>query len=146
VYELRVQGKDVAGNLSGKEMYKINFEVINASTITRFYPYPNPFSSNTRFIFTLTGGAVPERMKIQVLTVTGKVVREITHEEIGPIRVGNNITQFAWDGTDEFGDKLANGVYLYRVVMDRNQDEFKHRRTAGDKAFKQEYGKLYILR
>jgi flagellar hook assembly protein FlgD len=146
VYELRVQGKDVAGNLSGKEMYKINFEVINASTITRFHPYPNPFSSNTRFIFTLTGGSIPERMKIQVLTVTGKVVREITQEEIGPIRIGNNITQFAWDGTDEFGDKLANGVYLYRVVMDRQPEEFKHRRTAGDRAFKQEYGKLYILR
>jgi hypothetical protein len=146
LYELRVQGKDVAGNLSGLEMYRINFEVINESTITRFYPYPNPFSTNTRFIFTLTGSNVPENLKIQVMTVTGKVIREITRDEIGPIRIGNNITQFAWDGTDEFGDRLANGVYLYRVVMDRNQDEFKHRRTAGDKAFKQEFGKLYILR
>lgn len=146
LYELRVQGKDAVGNISGKEMYQINFEVINESAITRFYPYPNPFSSNTRFIFTLTGSTIPENLKIQIMTVTGKVIREITKEEIGPIRIGNNTSQFAWNGTDEFGDKLANGVYLYRVVMDREQEEFKHRRTAGDKAFRQEYGKLYILR
>jgi hypothetical protein len=146
IYELRVQGKDVAGNLSGIEMYRISFEVINESSITRFYPYPNPFSSNTRFIFTLTGSTVPEDFKIQIMTITGKVIREIRQDEIGPIRIGNNISQFAWDGSDEFGDKLANGVYLYRVVMDRKTDEFKQRHTAGDKAFKHEYGKLYILR
>jgi len=149
-YTLRVQGKDVSENKAGFEPYSIEFEVINESTVTHFYPYPNPFSSKTRFVYTLTGSTVPENLKIQIMTITGKVVREITKEELEPIKIGNNISDFAWDGTDEFGDKLANGVYLYRVVMDTGENEFKNRKAGSsgkaDQAFKKEYGKLYILR
>ena len=58
---------------------------------------------------------MPDEIKIQILTVTGRVVREITEDELGPIQIGRNITEYAWDGTDEFGDRLANGVYLYTV-------------------------------
>jgi len=149
-YTLRVQGKDLSNNKSGFEPYTIDFEVINESTVTHFYPYPNPFSSKTRFVYTLTGSTVPENLKVQIMTITGKVVREITKAELEPIKIGNNISDFAWDGTDEFGDKLANGVYLYRVMMDTGETEFKQRKagTSGkaDQAFKKEYGKIYILR
>jgi flagellar hook assembly protein FlgD len=146
VYSLQIQGRDVSGNISGVEPYKISFEVVNESKITHFYPYPNPFSSNTRFVFTLTGGEIPNQIKIQIMTVTGKVVREITQDELGPIRIGNNISSFAWDGTDEFGDKLANGVYLYRVSVKSNGQQMEHRQTAADKGFKKDFGKIYILR
>lgn len=145
IYTLVVRGKDLSENPSGGQDYRITFEVINESSITNFYPYPNPFSSSTRFVFTLTGNEVPQDMKIQIMTVTGKVVREITKAELGHIRIGNNKTEYAWDGTDEFGDKLANGVYLYRIIL-KNGDAFKHRKTAGDKAFHKNFGKLYILR
>lgn len=146
VYKLIVQGKDASGNKSGTQSYEIKFEVINASTITNFYPYPNPFSTSTRFIFTLTGSELPEDLKIQIMTVSGKVVREIMKHELGNIHIGNNITDYHWNGTDEFGDKLANGVYIYRVIIKNQNDNFEHRETAGDKAFKKGYGKLYILR
>ncbi|MBK0404587.1 hypothetical protein I5M27_16445 [Adhaeribacter sp. BT258] len=148
VYSLRVQGRDNSDNEAGFEPYSITFRVVNESSITHFYPYPNPFSSHTRFVFTLTGNPenMPRNLKIQIMTVTGKVVREIQKEELGPIHVGNNMS-LPWDGTDEYGDKLANGAYLYRVVMEKSPlEEMKHRKTAGDKAFKKEYGKLYILR
>lgn len=146
IYSIVVQGRDVNGNKSG-QLYRISFEVVNASTITNFYPYPNPFSTSTRFVFTLTGKHIPDDIKIQIMTVTGKVVREITKAELGHIHVGHNITDYAWDATDEFGDKLANGVYLYRVIIkDSNENAFNHRETAGDKSFKKNFGKLYILR
>jgi hypothetical protein len=144
-YTIIVQGKDVNGNKSG-QYYRVTFHVENASTISNFYPYPNPFSSSTRFVFTLTGAYIPDDLKIQIMTVTGKVVREITKEELGHIHIGNNKTDYAWNGTDEFGDKLANGVYLYRVIIKNKGDNFEHRNTAGDKAFKHDFGKLYILR
>lgn len=146
IYRLQVQGRDASNQLSGNNTYEISFEVINESSITHFYPYPNPFSTSTRFVFTLTGSNIPNRMKIQIMTVSGKVVREITKDELGPIHIGNNITEYAWDGRDEFGDQLANGVYLYRVLMDTDGQGFEHRTTAGDQAFKQGYGKMYILR
>jgi len=146
IYTMRVIASDASGNQAGTAPYEISFEVINESAITNFYPYPNPFSSNTRFVFTLTGGEVPDQFKIQIMSVSGRIVREITQDEIGPLRIGNNITTYAWDGTDEFGDQLANGVYLYRVLIRSNGQAMEQRATAADKAFKNGFGKLYILR
>ncbi|MFY0651963.1 MAG: hypothetical protein JXQ96_08025 [Cyclobacteriaceae bacterium] len=146
MYTLSVQASDETGNESGTEPYEINFEVINESTITNFYPYPNPFSSSTKFVFTLTGNDIPDDIKIQIMTVTGRVVREIFMQELGNIRIGNNITDYAWDGKDEFGDQLANGVYLYKVYLKNNGKEITHRSTSSDQAFKNGFGKLYLLR
>jgi hypothetical protein len=145
-YTMEVRAKDATGVASGISPYRIGFEVVSEASVTNFYPFPNPFSTKTNFIFTLTGSTIPEQIKIQILTVTGKVVKEIMKEELGPLRIGNNKTEYAWDGTDAYGDKLANGVYLYRVVMSRIDEEMKHRNTFGDSAFKNGYGKLYILR
>ncbi|MEM9856060.1 MAG: C25 family cysteine peptidase [Bacteroidota bacterium] len=146
IYSLRVEADDASANQAGSEPYLINFEVINESTITNFYPYPNPFSTSTKFVFTLTGSEIPDQIKIQIMTVSGKIVREITQDELGPIRVGNNISDFTWDGRDEFGDQLANGVYLYKVDVRQNGESIELRGTAGDKAFKNGIGKLYLLR
>nr|WP_250427347.1 C25 family cysteine peptidase [Pontibacter ruber] len=145
-YTLEVRARDVVGKASGISPYRINFMVENESKITNFYPFPNPFSTKTQFIFTLTGSTIPQNMKIQILTITGKVVKEIMKEEMGPLRIGNNKTAYAWDGTDTYGDKLANGVYLYRVVMTQEEEKMQHMWKKGDKAFKNGYGKLYILR
>jgi hypothetical protein len=146
VYTLEVQAQDETGNQSGTVPYEVSFEVINESTITHFYPYPNPFSTSCRFVFTLTGSTIPDQMKIQIMTVSGRVVREITQDEIGPIRIGNNITSYAWDGRDEFGDQLANGVYFYRVFVRSSGNDLNRRNTSADRAFKKGFGKLYILR
>jgi hypothetical protein len=146
VYGLQIKAEDQAGNESGSEPYEVSFEVINKSTVTHFYPYPNPFSTRCKFVFTLTGSVVPDEIKIQILTVTGRVVREITQNEIGAIKIGNNISEYAWDGRDEFGDQLANGVYFYKVFINSNGNIVEHRTTSADKAFKHGYGKLYILR
>lgn len=149
IYTIRVEATDESGNRASEfeDAYELQFEVINESSITHFYPYPNPFSTSTRFVFTLTGVDVPDEIKIQIMTVTGRVVREILQDEIGPIRVGNNITQYAWDGRDEYGNLLANGVYFYRVITNVNGQTINRRRTNADKAFSKDgYGKLYILR
>jgi len=146
IYSLRVQAADAAGNVAGFEPYSISFEVSNESEITNFYPYPNPFSTSTRFVFTLTGSEIPDDIRIQVMTVSGKVVREIGMDEIGNVRIGNNLTEFAWNGTDQFGDRLANGVYFYRVMVQKAGGAMATRATAGDKGFKNGFGKLYILR
>ncbi len=147
LYRLQVQATDPAGNQAGAEPYAIEFKVINETMISNFYPYPNPFSTNTRFLFTVTG-KVPQNLKIQVMTVTGRVVRELTKADLGAdLRVGNNATTNTWDGTDEYGDKLANGVYLYRVVVQDDQEQFKAYKTTSDsKLFQHNWGKLYILR
>ncbi|MCW3084289.1 MAG: hypothetical protein JWP12_1655 [Bacteroidetes bacterium] len=145
-YQLLVQAKDRSNNQSGSVDYKINFEVINRSTITEVMNYPNPFSTSTRFVFTLTGSELPTNFKIQIMTITGKVVREIFQDELGSIHIGRNITEFAWNGKDEFGDQLANGVYLYRVVTQIAGSDIERRETEADQYFKKGWGKMYLMR
>jgi hypothetical protein len=145
-YQLLVQAKDKSKNLSGNVDYKINFEAINATTITQVMNYPNPFSTSTRFVFTLTGAEIPTNFKIQIMTITGKIVREIFEDELGPVHVGRNITEFAWNGRDQYGDQLANGVYLYRVLTKVNGINIDRRETSADKYFKNGWGKMYLMR
>ncbi|MFB0925793.1 MAG: T9SS type A sorting domain-containing protein, partial [Vicingaceae bacterium] len=145
-YKLRVQASDRTDNKSGSIDYIIGFEVINRSTITNIINYPNPFTTSTRFVFTLTGSEVPEVFKIQIMTITGKVVREIHKDELGPINIGRNISDFAWDGTDTYGDRLANGLYLYHVITQINSEEIEHRETSGDGYFKKGFGKMYLFK
>lgn len=145
-YTLSVQGSDKSGNLSGDLDYSVEFEIIHESTITSMMNYPNPFSTSTRFVFTLTGSEVPDDILIQIMTVSGRVVREISEDEIGAINIGRNITEFAWDGTDEFGDPLANGVYLYRVKTRINGESIEHRESGADQYFTKNFGKMYLIR
>ncbi len=146
LYTLFVSANDKSGNNSGELSYSVDFEVINKPSITHLLNYPNPFSTSTQFVFTLTGRELPDYMKIQILTVTGKIVREIGQEELGPLRIGINRTEYAWDGRDEYGDQLANGVYLYRVITKRNGQDYEMRSTRNDYMFRQGFGKMYLMR
>ena len=145
-YRLQVHAKDMAGNISGDNDYIIDFNVITKSTITNLLNYPNPFSSQTRFVFELTGSEIPDELEIEIFTITGKIVKRIYLEELGPITIGKNITEYAWDGCDTYGDKLANGVYFYTVKAKLNGENIEKRDVGTDKYFKREVGKMYILR
>ncbi|MGB0929962.1 MAG: C25 family cysteine peptidase [Chitinophagales bacterium] len=147
-YEITIEAKDRSDNDFARRAFKSSFEVITESMISNVLNYPNPFTTSTRFLFTITGAEVPEYLKIQIMTISGKVVREITQAELGALHIGENLTEFAWDGTDEFGDRLANGVYLYRVISRLNGQEIQQLETNElvDATFKNGWGKLYLLR
>ncbi len=145
-YSILIQGEDKSGNLSGDFDYHIDFEVIHESMISQLMNYPNPFSTSTRFVFTLTGDRIPDDILIQIMTISGRVVREISESELGPIQIGRNISDYAWDGRDEFGDQLANGVYLYRVKAKIDGVDIELLKTGGDKYFHKGLGKMYLLR
>ena len=148
-YELMVKGRDSVGNPTGNTDYRVLFSVINKPMISNLLNYPNPFTTSTAFVFMVTGSEVPQNIKIQILTVSGKVVKEITKNELGPIHIGRNITEYKWDGTDRYGQKLANGVYLYRVFTNLNGkslDKFKSENENTDKYFTKGYGKMYLMR
>jgi len=152
-YELTVTGKDRSGNTAGNIEYKVGFQVINKPMISNMLNYPNPFTTSTAFVFTITGAEVPQNIRIQIMTITGKIVREIAKDELGPLHIGRNITEFKWDGTDQYGQKLANGIYLYRVItnlngrsLDKYRSTEKDNEDNTDKYFNKGYGKMYLMR
>jgi Peptidase family C25 len=148
-YTLIVTGSDNSGNPSGTIPYQVTFKIITKAMISNMLNYPNPFTTSTAFVFTITGSDVPQNIKIQILTITGKVVREITKEELGPLHVGRNITEFKWDGTDMYHARLANGVYLYHVVTNLNGkslDKYTSQSDNTDQYFNKGYGKMYLMK
>ncbi len=114
------------------------------------------FGSKTKTISTpnpYTGAGAPQINFNTVITgasnasnISGKVVREITKAELGPINIGRNISEYAWDGRDEFGDPLGNGVYLYRVITKIAGSEIEKRSTDADRFFHKGFGKMYLMR
>ncbi len=159
-YELLIKAKDATGNkvtdyqLTDKDKgnadffnYRSSFKVITKSSISKILNYPNPFTTSTHFVYTLTGKEPPAYFKIQVMSVSGKVVRELTQDDLGELRTGTHQTDKSWDGTDQFGDKLANGVYLYKIIAKKaNGENYESHETGADQFFKNDVGKMVILR
>ena len=94
--------------------------------------YPNPFTTSTEFFFEHNQCCTSLDAQIQILTVSGKLVKTINQPVL---TVGYRSEGIQWNGRDDFGDKLAKGVYIYRL---------KVRTPDGEQAEKLE--KLVILK
>jgi hypothetical protein len=87
--------------------------------LTHILNYPNPFTTKTKFFIEHNQCCTSLKVMVQIYTITGKVVKSI-NQTIND--GGFRLDGIEWDGRDEFGDKLARGVYIYRVsVTDNNK-------------------------
>ncbi|MCD6018231.1 MAG: hypothetical protein K0S53_1352 [Bacteroidetes bacterium] len=82
--------------------------------LTHILNYPNPFTSKTKFFIEHNQCCVSLKVLIQIYTISGKVVKSINKTIINE---GFRFDGIEWDGKDEYGDKLARGVYIYRVSV-----------------------------
>ena len=76
---------------------------------------------------------------IQVYTISGRLVKTLQAQVFadGALRQDDCIS---WDGRDDFGDPLARGVYLYKVLI--QAPGFNGQNLKGESAFE----KLVILK
>jgi flagellar hook assembly protein FlgD len=95
-----------------------NLEFVVASSaelaLEHVLNYPNPFTTHTEFSFEHNQACESLDVRIQVFTVGGKLVKSIVQQ------VQNNgfrVDPIAWDGRDDFGDKIGRGVYVYKVEV-----------------------------
>ena len=107
-HSINIQG-DGLSNQAGD--LQRTFYVANELKIMNLYNYPNPFKSYTYFTFNLT--RIPEQLKINLYTIAGRLIKVIT---IPKSKLNNNFNKIYWDGRDENGDLVANGVYLYKII------------------------------
>jgi hypothetical protein len=114
-YQLKVFGKDSSGNQVDSAGITKSFLIENKTKLLNVYNYPNPFSSETYFTFKLTH--MPDEIKIKVFTVTGRLVREI---KLLQSQLNYDFNRVFWDGRDEDGDLLSNGIYFYKIIMKQN--------------------------
>ncbi len=119
-YELTVFAKDASDNIASENGYSKKFVVNNETKILNVYNYPNPFNDDTHFTFMLT--QIPEEVKIKIYTIAGRLIKQI---ELSSDQLDFDFNKIYWDGRDEDGDLVGNGVYLYKVIMkdgDKSED------------------------
>jgi hypothetical protein len=111
-YAIKILWKDSGGNIVDSSGVEKFFLVSNEAKLLNVYNYPNPTSGETHFTFKLT--QLPEEIRIKIFTIAGRLVREI---KLSSSELKYDFNKIYWDGRDEDGDVLANGVYLYKVIM-----------------------------
>ncbi|MRT91786.1 type IX secretion system sortase PorU [Ancylomarina sp. 16SWW S1-10-2] len=107
-------------NLNNPSESEIDFLVAKDSklAIEHLLNYPNPFTTNTGFYFEHNQASGEIEILIQILTVSGKLVKTLeTSMNSSGFRVG----PINWDGKDDFGDSIGRGVYFYRLKL-RTED------------------------
>ncbi|MGE5356275.1 MAG: type IX secretion system sortase PorU [Deltaproteobacteria bacterium] len=112
-YSVNVEAWDIFNNKSEK---MLEFVVINNNEegLKNVLNFPNPFSTKTNFRFEHD---LPDNhldVIINIFSLSGKLVKTIEHSAF---TTGFQIDNIEWDGTDDFGSKLANGVYVFRIKV-----------------------------
>ncbi len=116
-HSLKLKVWDVYNNSS--QAYT-EFVVAESSEMALDYlmSYPNPFKDWTIFSFEHNQSLEPIDVKIEIYTLSGQLVKTITDVYNAG---GYRYKSYEWDGCDEGGEKLMQGMYVYRVIV-QNSD------------------------
>jgi hypothetical protein len=106
-----------------EEAPELRLRVSTESRIDELFNYPNPFAGETSFTFRLTGMEPPQELSVKIYTVAGRLIRVLDYPA-SSMRIGYNALK--WDGRDEDGDELANGVYFYKIIAKFTDDTFEN--------------------
>ena len=115
-YQLQVLATDVSENRVESQVYRFHLEEL--VSITHLLNVPNPIRTNTVFTYNLA--QAPDRVTVKIYTVSGRLIRTI---EDASARRGYNETD--WNARDENGERLANGVYFYKVIVERDKHKIE---------------------
>lgn len=85
-------------------------ETINKEILDQYYlsqNFPNPFNPTTIIRFqTLQVGNI----SIKIYNILGQEIKTVVSDRLS---AGSHEVQ--WDGTDNFGNKVSSGIYIYRM-------------------------------
>lgn len=107
-------------NLNNVSETTIHFEIIStegdpdALVMTHVVNYPNPMTNDTYFTFSLLNPEPQATVTINIYTILGRLIKKIKTSLASP----QGFQKIYWDGYDDNGNKLANGVYLYKITVD----------------------------
>lgn len=84
-------------------------ELPHTNTFNLYQNYPNPFNPNTTISF-----HIPQNnfVSLKIYNVRGQLVKTLVHKKM---TLGNY--QVQWKGSDETGNIVASGIYLYNLKV-----------------------------
>jgi hypothetical protein len=72
--------------------------------------YPNPFNPTTTIRYSIASAG---HVSLRIYNAAGQLVRTLVDEEQAPTAGGFSVT---WDGASNAGERVASGVYFYRLT------------------------------
>ncbi len=121
-HNLRVEVSDAFGNRTEKIF---DFQVANGFDIKIYGNYPNPFKEMTIFSFQIVANDILDKFTISIYTVSGRKIREITRPQGADEIWDPGYHEIEWDGRDQDGAFVANGVYFALVRADFKGKSFE---------------------
>ena len=119
LHTLSLKAWDVYNNSSTSEIQFVVHDQDLELVISNVLNYPNPFINYTEFWFNHNSSS-DLSVSIQIFTISGKLVKTIN----GYVNTSNSSSlsrDLSWDARDDFGDKVAKGVYIYRLTVRSDQ-------------------------
>ncbi len=113
IHYLKIKAWDVANN-STETIVELMVQQKEALQISHVLNYPNPFTSKTNFWFEHNQPNSGLKVLINIFSITGKLVHQIQRNVS---TIGNIVNDIEWDGKDKNSEKLARGVYIYRIIV-----------------------------
>lgn len=94
----------------------LSFVVVSDTSLTldNVLNYPNPFVNYTEFWFNHNKPNESLEVQVQIFTISGKLVKTINQLVQ---TTGNLSRSIAWNGLDDFGNKIGKGVYVYKLKV-----------------------------
>jgi hypothetical protein len=96
----------------------------NGLELSDVYCFPNPFSDKTNFSFVHNIPVHELRVLIRIYNYEGVLLRNIESKVYGDSGTKHNIE---WDGTDDSGNKLRNGIFFYKLRLYSENDKYLER-------------------
>ena len=85
-----------------------NDSQVSANTFSLNQNYPNPFNPTTEISFTLDNAS---NVNLTVFNMLGQVVKVLENASLNA-----GIHSYNWDGSDQLGQSVSTGVYLYTLT------------------------------
>ena len=115
-HTLTVKAWDVFNN-SNEETIQFTVAEDSKVALSHLLNYPNPFTTNTSFIYEHNQACQQLDARVQIFTVSGKLVKTI---ESSFYATGFRGEDIPWDGKDDFGNAIGKGTYIYKLEL-RNE-------------------------
>lgn len=106
IHHVQVKAWDNCNNSSQSEA-EFNIVSLGKLVIRNLLNYPNPFSNSTEFTFWASQDC---NVQIKIYTLAGRLICKLDD-----LNAQTGFNHFHWNGQDQDGDLLANGVYLYKI-------------------------------
>ena len=114
---LKLKAWDVYNNSSEAEIRFVVYDENDGLFIDHVLNYPNPFINYTEFWFN-HNSSEPLDIMVQIFSISGKLVKTLHGQSSGDGKANSALSRdITWDGTDDFGDFIGKGVYVYKLTV-----------------------------